>query len=203
MMLTFATSPIFIPGVTTKKWEQNSVFNFGTEKKQRDLLLLIDTSGSMGKVADSKSNMHQAVLASYGLIQFFESKQGQVALIGFSDRITADIEWTKNYDEIKEKLLISGSGGTNFPIHRVQNEIEKSKNAIVTVVITDGEIHNIQNLLDFFHDYLNEGNKLYIFLQNRKTQISSTFKQIRDFGAKIVVAITAREMCDEVLNELE
>jgi len=203
MMLTFATSPIFIPGVTTKKWEQNSVFNFGTEKKQRDLLLVIDTSGSMGNVAESKSNMHQAVLASYGLIRYFESKQGLVALIGFSDRITADIEWTKNYEEVKDKLLISGSGGTNFPIRKVQDEIEKSKNAIVTVVITDGDISNIQNSLDYFRDYLNEGNKLYVFLQNEKSQINTAFKQLTDYGAKIVVAITAREMCNEVLNELE
>jgi Mg-chelatase subunit ChlD len=203
MMLTFATSPIFIPGVTTKKWEQNSVFNFGTEKKQRDLLLVIDTSGSMGKVADSKSNMHQAVLASYGLIRYFETKQGLVALIGFSDRITADIEWTKNYEEVKDKVLISGGGGTNFPIQKVQDEIEKSKNAIVTVVITDGDISNIQNSLDFFRDYLNEGNKLYVFLQNEKSQINTAFKQLTDYGAKIVVAMTAKEMCDEVLRDVE
>lgn len=201
MMLTFANSPVFIPGVTTKKWEQNSVFNYGTEKKQCDLLLVVDTSGSMGNVADENSNMHQAVLAAYGLVRYFESKQGQVALIGFSDRITADIEWTKNYDEVKEKLLISGRGGTKFPIQKVQNEIENSKNTIVTVVITDGEIQNIQNSLDFFREYLNDGNKLYIFLQNKKENIVR-YKSLTNLGAKVVVALTAKEMCESVLNEI-
>lgn len=200
MMLTFANSPVFIPGITTKKWEQNSVFNFGNEKKQPDLLLVVDTSGSMGNVNDSNSNMHQAILASYGLIHYFESKQGQVALIGFSDKITADIEWTKNYDEVKDKLLISGSGGTKFPIQKVQNEIVKSKNAIVTVIITDGEIQNIQNSLDFFREYLNDGNKLYIFLQNRKTNVNIEYIVLRNVGAKIIPALTAKEMCESVLD---
>lgn len=199
MMLTFATSPIFIPGVTTKKWEQNSVFNYGTEKKQRDLLLVIDTSGSMGDITDTKSNMHQAVLASYGLISFFESKQGQIALIGFSDRITADIEWTKNYNEVKEKLLISGNGGTNFPIQRVRNEIEKSRNAIVIVVITDGEISNKNNSRDFFRDYLNDGNKLYLFLQSNSPD---KYRELRDYGAKIIRAVTAEDICSSIINEL-
>jgi len=202
MMLSFSNSPIFIPGVTTKKWEQNSVFNYGTEKKQCDLLLVIDTSGSMGNVTEQNNNMHQAVLASYGLIRYFESKQGQIALIGFSDKITADIEWTKNYDDVKEKLLINGSGGTKFPIKKVQNEIEKSKNTIVTVIITDGEIQNINNSIEYFREYLNDGNKLFIFLQSKNMQLAQQYQQLRDYGAKIIVAITAREMCNCVLSEI-
>ena len=202
MMLTFANSPIFIPGVTTKKWEQNSVFNYETEKKQCDLLLVIDTSGSMGNVTDEKSNMHQAVLASYGLLRYFESTKSQVALIGFSDKITANIEWTKNYNEVKEGLLISGGGGTNFPIQKVRNEIEKSKNAIVTVTITDGEIQNIENSFTFFRNYLNDGNKLYIFLQNKNPQLADKYKGLKSIGAKIIVTTKAKEMADLVLQEI-
>jgi hypothetical protein len=200
MMLTFATSPIFIPGVTTKKWEQNSVFNYGNENKQRDLLLVIDTSGSMGNVTDSKSNIHQAILASYGIIKYFESTESQVALIGFSDRITANVEWTKKYDAVREKLLMSGTGGTSFPIRTIQNMLEKTKNEIVTVIITDGEIGNLGQTMDYFRNYLNEGNKLFIFLQNRKTNINAQYKELINFGAKIVVALSAKEMCDNVLD---
>ncbi len=199
MMLTYTTSQFFIPGVTTKKWEKNTLFDYGAEKKQLDLLLIIDTSGSMGNVIDSQSNMHQAVLASYGLINYFEFKQGQVALIGFSDRITADIEWTKHYDEVKEKLLINGHGGTNFPMQKVQSEIEKSKNTIVTVVITDGEINNIKETIDFFKDYLSEGNMLHIFLQTRDF---GHYEELKNYGAKIIVALTAAEICETVLNDV-
>jgi Mg-chelatase subunit ChlD len=202
MMLTFSTSPIFIPGVTTKKWEKNSIFNFGNEKKQLDLLLVIDTSGSMGDVRVSSSNMHQAVLVSYGIINFFESTKSQVALIGFSDKITANIEWTKKYDEVREKLLVSGNGGTSFPINSIQRTLEDSNNEIVTVVVTDGEINNLKQTVDYFKDYLNAGNKLFIFLQNRKVQISSEYEILMNSGAKIIKGLTANEMCNTVLNEI-
>jgi Mg-chelatase subunit ChlD len=203
MMLTFVTSPIFIPGVTTKKWEQNAVFNFEKEKKQRDLLLVIDTSGSMGNVTDSKSNMHQAILVSYGIIKFFESTKSQVALIGFSDRINVCIEWTKEYDEVREKLIMSGNGGSSFPIRTIQDIIEKTKNKIVTVIITDGEISNIGKTIDYFRNYLNEGNKLFIFLQNKKSQINQQYQTLIDYGAKIVIALTAKEMCEVVVREIQ
>lgn len=202
MILTFANSPIFIPGVTTKKWEQNSVFDFGSKKKQRDLLLVIDTSGSMGNLSESSSNIHQAIQASFGLIKFFESTHGQIALIGFSDKITAGIKWTKNYDEIKEELLISGSGGTSFPIQAIQAILERNKNEIVTVIITDGEINNIKQTIDYFKDYLIDGNRLFIFLQNKKAQTTTEYKGLIDLGAKIVIALTAKEMCNSVLNEI-
>ena len=201
MMLTFSNSPILIPGVTTKKWEQNSVFNFENEKKQPDLFLVVDTSGSMGKVDDPNSNMHQAILASYGLIHYFESIQSQVALLCFSDKIASNIEWTKNYDEIKDNLLRNGSGGTNFPITTVQNTIEKNKNGVVTVVITDGELENIESSLAFFRDYLNDNNKLYIFLQDRKANINC-FRELSNLGAKVIIAITAKKMTDLVLQEM-
>ena len=202
MMLTFSNSPIFIPGVTTKKWEQNSVFNFGDENKQIDLLLVVDTSGSMGDAESPNSNMHQAILVSYGLIHYFELTQSQVALLCFSNNITANVEWTKNYDEIKDNLLRNGNGSTNFPITTVQNSIEKNKNGIVTVVITDGELVNVEASLDFFRDYLNDNNKLYIFLQNKKDDVNLKYKNLRDIGANIIFALTAKEMCESVLNEI-
>lgn len=202
MMLTFSNSPIFIPGVTTKKWEQNSVFNFGGESKQTDLLLVVDTSGSMGNAENPNSNMHQAILASYGLIHYFGSTQSQVALLCFSDNITSNVQWTKNYDEIKDNLLKNGNGGTKFPIATVQNSIKKNKNGIVTVVITDGELGNIEASLGFFQDYLNDNNKLYIFLQNKKDDVNVKYKNLRNIGVNIIFALTAKEMCESVLNEI-
>ncbi|KAA6343088.1 hypothetical protein EZS27_009219 [termite gut metagenome] len=200
MMLTFAASPVIIPGVTTKKWVKNSVFNFGNESKQCDLLLVIDTSGSMGFIRDSKSNIYQAILASYGIIKYFELTQSQVALIGFSDKITTNVEWTKNYDEIKENLLVSGSGGTSFPIRTIQRIIDKSKNNIITVIITDGELGNIRQTINYFQDYLNKGNKLFIFLQ-KKTSYINDYKSLINYGANVLIALTAQEIRDNVLNE--
>jgi hypothetical protein len=201
MMLSFSTSPVIIPGVTTKKWIQNSVFSAGAEKKDSDLLLIIDTSGSMGSIIDSKTNLHQAVLAAYGIIKYFENRKNKIALIGFSDRITANVDWTEDYDFIREKLLLNGGGGTSFPIDKIQSVIESSKNPLVTVIITDGEIQNTNLTIDYFKVYLSDGNKLLIFLQDRKLLIE-LYEVLTNYGAKVFKALTAKEMRDSVINEM-
>ncbi len=201
MMLSFATSPVIIPGITTKKWIQNPIFNYGSENKDSDLLLVIDTSGSMGSIIKPQNNIHQAVLASFGIIKYFESKSAKVALIGFSDKITAEVEWTKDYELLRDNLLTDGHGGTNFPILNIRTIIEKTKNPIVTVVITDGEINNLQLTLNYFIEYLSEGNKLFLFLQDKKSLLEK-YKILSDYGAKVAKAMTASEMRDTVINEL-
>lgn len=201
MMLSFATSPVIIPGITTKKWINNSVLSGGIEKKDADLLLVIDTSGSMGSIIEPGNNLHQAVMASYGIIKYFESKLTQVALIGFSESISALITWTKDYDQIRESLLLNGGGGTNFPILNIQNMIEKTKNPVITVVITDGEINNLQQTLEYFIDYLLDGNKLFIFLQDKKA-ILEKFKLLSNYGAKVSKTITADDIRNSVLYDM-
>ena len=202
LVLSYITSPILIPGITTKKWERITTESHGSEKKQRDLLLVVDTSGSMKSVTREADNMHQAVLASFGILNYFESKKCKVALIEFSDSVRVDITWTVQYDEIREKLLTNGSGGTQFPIHRIQSTLEKSKNELVTVVITDGELGNLQESVTFFREYLNEGNKLYIFLLG-SNGLSNGYDKLSEIGAKVYKANSAREFCSLVLSDLE
>ena len=202
LVLSYITSPILIPGITTKKWERITTESHGSDKKQRDLLLVVDTSGSMKSVTREADNMHQAVLASFGILNYFESKKCKVALIEFSDSVRVDIAWTVQYDEIREKLLTNGSGGTQFPIHRIQSTLEKSKNELVTVVITDGELGNLQESVTFFREYLNEGNKLYIFLLG-SNGLSNGYDKLSEIGAKVYKANSAREFCNLVLSDLE
>lgn len=202
LILSYITSPKLIPGITTKKWERITTESHGSEKKLRDLLLVVDTSGSMKSVTREADNMHQAVLASFGILNYFESKKCKVALIEFSDSVRVDITWTVQYDEIREKLLINGSGGTQFPIHRIQSTLEKSKNELVTVVITDGELGNLQESITYFREYLNEGNKLYIFLLG-SNGLSNGYDKLSEIGAKVYKANGAREFCNLVLSDLE
>ena len=202
LILSYITSPKLIPGITTKKWERITTESHGSEKKLRDLLLVVDTSGSMKSVTREADNMHQAVLASFGILNYFESKKCKVALIEFSDSVRVDITWTVQYDEIREKLLTNGSGGTQFPIHRIQSTLEKSKNELVTVVITDGDLGNLQESITYFREYLNEGNKLYISLLG-SNGLSNGYDKLSEIGAKVYKANGAREFCNLVLTDLE
>ena len=202
LILSYTTSPKLIPGVTTKKWERIATESKGPERRQRDLLLVVDTSGSMKSVTNKSDNMHQAVLAAFGILNYFESKKGQVALIEFSDRIQVEIGWTNQYNEIREKLLTNGNGGTKFPIDKIQRTLEKSKNELVTVVITDGELGNLYESIIYFREYINEGNKLYLFLLGDKN-MKHTYRNLTEIGAKVFQAKDAREFCNLVLNDMD
>lgn len=106
------------------------------------MLLAIDTSGSMGSVLHENDVMHQAVLAAYGILSYFESTKGKVALIEFDNTIRKNVTWTNDYDFIKNALLVNGRGGTTFPIRNIRNVLEQSSNELVTVLITDGELNS-------------------------------------------------------------
>lgn len=201
MMLSFTMSPIIIPGITTKKWVKNTSKYKGIENNEADLLLVIDTSGSMGSINEPSNNLHQAVIAAYGIIKFFESKSAKVALIGFSEKISACVYWTNDYDQIRETLLFNGGGGTNFPILNIEDMIEKVRNPVVTVVITDGEITNLQQTLNFFKEYLADGNRLFIFLQDNKST-TENYRELSNYGAKVAKTMTADEIRNTVLNDL-
>lgn len=201
MMLSLSTAPKIIPGITTKKWEMSTNNYLGAEKNQRDLLLVVDTSGSMKNVLDESSNMHQAVLAVYGIISYFEQIQGKIALIEFNERVGLNINWTHDYDDVRNNLLVNGQGGTSFPISAIRNMIDKSKNEIVTIIITDGELGNLQESLSFFREYIEDDNKLYIFIIGQSKTLPN-YERLKDIGAKVFQSNKAEDFCQMVTSDM-
>ena len=184
MMLTFLGSPRILPGITTKKWEYSYNETNGSERKQMDLFLVFDTSGSMGTLSNEKSNMHQCALTCFGIISYFEMIKGQIAALGFSDYISVRNEWTDNYDFVRDSILINGHGNTRFPISAIKNIIESSSHSMVTVLITDGDIQNIGEMDAFFRDYLNDGNKLYVLIL-KEGKLHLSYENLKSYGAHI------------------
>ena len=51
----------------------------------------------MGDLKEEGSRLHEAVLASFGFVKYYEHKKAEVALINFSS--TKKVEaWTRDYD---------------------------------------------------------------------------------------------------------
>ena len=196
------TSPKILPGITTKKWELATRDTRGSEKKQRDLLLAVDTSGSMGSAMKESDNMHQAVIASYGILSYFELTKSKVALIEFDNAIRNYITWTDDYDVIRSNLLVDGRGGTTFPIQSIQSVLEKSSNELVTVLITDGELNNITESVNYFREYLFNNNKLYVFVLGNSKSLES-YQILKEIGARVYNANKANDFCNMVLSDLQ
>lgn len=200
IMLTYTVSPIIIPGVTTKKWSKNPVFKGGAQKSSPDLLLVLDSSGSMGSLKDEKSNLFNAVKSCFAIIKYFEKNNSEVALINFSSKATINL-WSKDYKNIKEGLLLEGGGNTVFPIDALEKLSRLKKSNCVIVIITDGEIQNDIQTLDILTDHLLSGNKVFMFLQDKKGSIKK-FLDLESYGALISQAFTAEDIRYLVLNSL-
>jgi hypothetical protein len=200
LMLTFSISPKLIPGITTKKWSKNNVYYQSVEKVTTDLLLILDSSGSMGKLENTNSKLYNAVLSSFAIIRHFEKMNADVALINFAT--TAKVtKWTKDYKSIKNGLLFDGHGNTIFPLQELENLRSAKKQNIAIVIITDGEIQNHLNLSERLKEHLRLGNKLFMFLQDQKG-MTEQFKELSDYGATISQAFTADEIRNIVLEDL-
>jgi len=200
IMLTYTVSPIIIPGVTTKKWSKNPVFKGGAQKSSPDLLLVLDSSGSMGSLKDEKSNLFNAVKSCFAIIKYFEKNNSEVALINFSSKATINL-WSKDYKNIKEGLLLEGGGNTVFPIDALEKLSRLKKSNCVIVIITDGEIQNDIQTLEILTDHLLLGNKVFMFLQDKKGTIKK-FLDLESYGALISQAFTAEDIRYLVLNNI-
>jgi AraC-like DNA-binding protein len=200
IMLTYTVSPIIIPGVTTKKWSKNPVFKGGAQKSSPDLLLVLDSSGSMGSLKDEKSNLFNAVKSCFAIIKHFEKNNSEVALINFSSKATINL-WSNNYKEIKEGLLLEGGGNTVFPIDALEKLRRLKKSNAVIVIITDGEIQNDIQALEILTEHLLLGNKVFMFLQDTKSTIKK-FIGLESYGAVVSQAFTAEDIRSLVLSNM-
>jgi len=201
MLLSLQTSPKILPGITTKKWEQQYSPEPLDEKTNSDLLLVVDTSGSMGNYMNGGSRLHQAILASFGFIKFFEEKNGKIALINFSSNVLF-CNWTKDYNKVKDTLIEPLGGGTNFPINKLTELTEQKKEGSVVVIITDGDIHNWQTTLTLLTELCNLDNDVFLFLMDNKNAVDK-YSELRNVGGFVEFASTVNDIRNVVFNQIE
>jgi uncharacterized protein with von Willebrand factor type A (vWA) domain len=200
LILTLQSSPKILPGITTKKWEKQYSAAKVDQKKDSDLLLVIDTSGSMGEITQKGSRLHEAVLASFGFVKYFENKKAEIALVNFSSarRIQS---WTNDYDSIKELLLFSWGQGTDFPIHDIIELVERKKDNLVIVIMTDGELNNWEQTFELFNELLLLENKIFLFIMDNIPSMDK-YLELKKYGGFVENSSTMEEIRNIVFSEI-
>ena len=141
---TLLNSPVIIPNITTRKWAKKIGQGDLMEKEIPDLLIVIDSSGSMKWNYNAKSSRgiyHTALLASFAALHFTANKGVRFSIINFSNR--ADIcDWTNDYQKAEKVLLRYQGGGTQLPVKAIIKQSEKSERETLIFIITDFGIYN-------------------------------------------------------------
>ena len=143
--------PILIPGVTTKKWVRKGIYGVEEGKSIPDLLIVIDSSGSMDWEGESvnirsKSPYHLALIGAFAALYIASKKNAYVAVINFSSGYRT-CPWTREIVQAENTLLAYQGGGTTFPVAefiRIINMHEQQRRnvPILVLIITDSEIYN-------------------------------------------------------------
>jgi hypothetical protein len=177
-------SPIIIPNVTTRKWISKEGPGILKEKSLPDLLIVLDSSGSMGwnytaTTNSARGKYHTALIASFAALHYVAKKGVKFSVINFSNK--ADIcPWTVDYTKAEKKLLRYQGGGTHLPLKQIKIQCDKADQNVLIFLITDFGIYNWTKSKNLFSDLINQGQKIVGFFIGTKSVPKNKFKDLQD-----------------------
>jgi len=147
----------------------------GRLKKIPDLYIVIDSSGSMdwypwNPSPNSRGDFDKAILAAEGGALHALAHGAKVAVLNFSG--TGDFsqqEYTQDIDMIEKAIMVSYRGGTVVPTKEVVAMIEKTRNPLLTCLMSDCAISNTSEAAVAFCHSISKHDSLAVFNINKGT----------------------------------
>lgn len=139
-------SPVVIPNITTyKRVRDEAVFH--PVKTVPNLLIMLDSSGSMGGHVRGSKTYH-AVLAAFKAAHFALRNNVEVAVINFAGLCVVQ-EWTRCEEEIERALVEYIGGNTHIRGREMLELLGDTASAALVLIITDTQIHNFLTELGY------------------------------------------------------
>ncbi|TXT56392.1 MAG: hypothetical protein BAJALOKI2v1_560009 [Promethearchaeota archaeon] len=179
---TLLNSPIIIPNITTRKWKFEQGPGILEEKEIPDLLLVVDSSGSMGwnytaQSKNARGTYHTALVAAFASIHHASKKGAKFSVINFSAK-TNLCDWTFNYEEAERILLGYQGAGTVLPLNHIKNQCEKADNKTLVFIITDFGIYNWGKSKKLLLNLIDNGHKIVGFFIGSSKIPKDKFKDL-------------------------
>ena len=177
-------SPVIIPNITTRKWAYKEGPGHLVEKQIPDLLIVLDSSGSMGWNYITTSNRgkgpyHTALVAAFASLHYAASKGAKFSIINFSNKAEV-CQWTSDYRKAENILLRYQGGGTSLPIKEIANQCDKAEKKTLIFIITDFGIYNWGKAKKIMIDLVQKGHKIVGFFIGSKKIPIEKFKNLLD-----------------------
>ncbi len=159
--------PVLIPNITTRKWTFEEGPGNLIEKEIPDLLIVLDSSGSMewhysNISKKGRGPYHTAVVASFASLHCAAKKGAKFSVINFSN--FADVcPWTSDQRQAEKVLLRYQGGGTVMPTKQLVEQCLKAEKPVLVFIITDFGIHNWDSTRKTLISLANQGHKIVGF----------------------------------------
>jgi hypothetical protein len=170
--------PVLVPNITTRQWSRISSLGPVTTETPPDLLIVIDSSGSMTWSMSRRrisGPYHTALVSAFAALDYVLQKGVEVAVINFSDGVRT-CKWTTDRTRLEKRLLSYQGGGTVAPIRQIQSLASMSDSQVMVLMITDAEIANWDDLIDSVRTMTQSKHLFFLFhIGSRNEQIKNAF----------------------------
>ncbi|MHA2432902.1 MAG: hypothetical protein ACXADO_06735 [Candidatus Thorarchaeota archaeon] len=157
--------PILVPNMSTRRWLKTEVSGESESESLPDLLIVIDSSGSMTWSMGPKNvsgPYHTALVSAFAAMDFALRKGSRVAAINFSDG-TRESEWSRERIPAERVLLAYQGGGTQAPIKKIAEKCKDAESNVMVLMITDAEISNWDRLMKSISEITSRGHSFFMF----------------------------------------
>ena len=196
--------PVIVPNMSTRKWVTTFLHGAETMYSPPDLLIVIDSSGSMTYSMTSKrvsGPYHTALVSAFAALDLALKYGRRVAAINFSDGIH-QCDWTNDRSAAESVLLQYQGGGTVAPVKAIVESCRRAQADVMVLMVTDAEIHNWENLLDSVREMIRLGHKFFMFrIGSRERAMDEAGQSLCRAGAVVIPVASAKDLPGLVIRE--
>ncbi len=198
--------PVLVPNMSTRRWQRMEPPGSSDSESLPDLLLVIDSSGSMTWRMSSKrvaGPYHTALVAAFAAMNFAVKNGRRIAAINFSDG-TKTCDWSTERKEVERTLLTYQGGGTVAPVKSIEGMCNASESRVLAIVITDAEIVNWSHLIRSVSVLSRRGHRLVFFHigSGSSSRDKKTHDSIRSAGAAVYGIKSPKDLPRLVVREV-
>jgi len=210
IILSAQVSPVIIPNLTTRKWRLKEGPARLEEKIPPDLLIVLDSSGSMNWNPDGHSDAQRgeydiATVAAFAAAHFAFSRGCKVAVLNFSD-IAIACNWTTQYAQVENAILQYQGGGTVIPIQPLKKLARNADRHALVLLVTDFGINNFNPAIRAFIELATEGHSItgfFIGADPQEFDQDSRFIDLREHGISFYPVKQVKDLIGLVIEEIK
>ena len=195
---TIVKQGIIIPEVTTQQWIYERGINFHIEDGYPDLLIVLDTSGSMKNPNEDISYAHLSALVACNSALGLGSK---VSVINFSSNVIKTI-YTRDREILHDPIFKYQEGGTCIPGSDIYDIVMSNSNRQHILVITDAGISNLATEGQLLIQALQKAGSGTLFLVGGSND-SEEVKTFRNIGYKVESMNSEQDLLSHTVKDME
>ncbi|MGD9395093.1 MAG: vWA domain-containing protein [Candidatus Thorarchaeota archaeon] len=197
--------PVLIPNMSTRKWMKVMSEGLEQSKSLPDMLLVIDSSGSMTWGMSSKTvrgSYHTALVAAFAAMDVALRRGSRVAAINFSSGSRSS-KWSTPKAEAERILLAYQGGGTVVPIKKIAKACDSAESNVMVLMMTDAEIANWDKFVESIRSLTKKGHKLFLFhIGSSGKRKTMTHRSLEEAGANVYPIKSVKDLPGLVIREV-